>query len=380
MADVPSFIDLNQLMDLLVNSPGLEVLILESCLPAQLTQSPHGRIIHLPHLSHISVFGSSSCVTNLLKMLKLPSSTELKMYCKSDPDDAPIYNDHPLLPIFSAHYQSPAIEFKSLRVALSCQSWFGIKASSFLPISRIRQPQIFGDDVDADSEFVLFLDELPGNGSWTDLFERLCNVLPISNLEFLSISAPDTDDSANWVGLFKRCTKVTRLQAVGCGTSSLVRALATPEHINTRPGGKTEKLRHDNRYSIPAPSARSTALHAHGPIFPKLTSLSLKRLDFSEMERSSGTLYDVVQKALLQRMKTDSLKILRIGNSAICATRAKALQELVQKFYWDGEYGLPDEYDFVDYDDRPWPWWELSLDGTMYDEQEWREIIRTGGG
>jgi hypothetical protein len=46
--DVDSLGDLNQLIDLLANRPVLEILALDFCLPSQLTEFPHGRMIDPP--------------------------------------------------------------------------------------------------------------------------------------------------------------------------------------------------------------------------------------------------------------------------------------------------------------------------------------------
>jgi hypothetical protein len=205
---------------------------------------------------------------------------------------------------------------------------------------------------DDDEKFVLYLDGLPEDGRYTDIIEGLCEVLPISSLESLFISAPDVDGSVNWVELFKRCTKVTTLQVIGRGTSSLVRALATPKVTNTRHDGKVEAARRDSKRRTPTQPARSTTSRAHGPIFPKLTSLSLKRLDFAEVE-SSGILFDVIQKGLRQRMVAYGLKTLCIGNSAISVKHAKALQKLVQKFYWDEKESFIDKCGVEDHDAEP---------------------------
>ena len=335
IADDTSFGDLNQLVDLLVNSPGLEVLSLVSCLPSQLTHFPCGQTIRLPRLSRLILSGLSSRISNLLKMLELPSSTILQLLC--DSDNTTTYSDHLLLPILSAHYRGPTpMEFKSLRISLSCVgSWLDVTASISVPTSRVPPPLDLECDMsDDDEKFVLYLDGLPEDGCYTDLIEGLCKVLPISNLESLFISAPGKDSSVNWVEIFKRCTKVTTLQVIGRGTSSLVRALATPKVTNTRHGGKLEAAIRESRHPTPAHPARSTTSRAYGPIFPELASLSLKRLDFAEVE-SSSILFDVIQKGLRQRMVAYDLKTLCIGNSAISVKRAKALQKLVQKFYWD---------------------------------------------
>ncbi|KAH9985028.1 hypothetical protein BJV77DRAFT_140775 [Russula vinacea] len=58
--DTPSRGNLNQFIDLLVNCPGLEILVLESCLPSQLSEMPYGQTIHLPRLSRLCLGGSSS--------------------------------------------------------------------------------------------------------------------------------------------------------------------------------------------------------------------------------------------------------------------------------------------------------------------------------
>src|SRR6266849_7559884 len=67
--DVHSAGDLNlnqldDLIDLLVNCPALEILALNSCLPSQLAKFPHGRTIDLPHLSRLRLCDSTSHVMN----------------------------------------------------------------------------------------------------------------------------------------------------------------------------------------------------------------------------------------------------------------------------------------------------------------------------
>ncbi|KAF8486844.1 hypothetical protein DFH94DRAFT_841313 [Russula ochroleuca] len=344
--DVSSCGDLNQLINLLVSCPGLEILVLEHCLPPQFTQIPHDQTIHLPRLSRLCLVGPSFRITNLMKMLKLPSSTRLHLHCSSDNTSA--HNDHLLLPVVLAQLQGPApVEFKYLNVTLGCMCQpLAVTASTSVPASRIRQFQGFGDDMDDDdNEFVLSFDRLPELSHHTDLLESVCKILPISNLEFLSICA---FGSLNWVELFKRCTKLAMLQVIGPGTSSLVRALTTPKVPNARRGWNWKKRR-DSRDNTPAQPTRSPAAHAHARMFPKLKFLSLNGLDFSEKESPSGILFDVVDKVLRQRKapRKAPLRMLRIDNCAISARRAKALQRLVQEFHWDGKEVFFDENEDV---------------------------------
>ena len=343
--NIPSCGDLNQLIDLLVNCPGLEILDLEHSLPPQLTQVPRDQTIHLPCLSCLYLVGSSSRLTNLVKMLKLPSSTRLYLRCISENTSA--HDDHLLLPVVSAQLQGLApIGFKYFSVTLGCKhDPLTVTASTSVPTSRIRQFRGFEDDKDdGDDEFVLSFDELSEFGQRIDLLREVCKMLPISNLEFLSICA---FDSVNWIDLFERCTNLTTLQVIGHGTSGLVRALTTSNVTNTR--RSWNRKRHgsrDSRDIIPVQPARSTAGPVHGLIFPKLEYLSLNGLDFAENEHPSGILFEVVEKCLLQRkaQRKAPLRMLRIDNCAISARRAKALQMLVEEFHWNGKEGFDDRY------------------------------------
>ena len=385
-ADVPSYGDLDQFIDLLVNSPMLEVLVLGCCLPSRLSLYSHGQTINLPRLSRLCLAGSSSRIMNLLKMLKFPSSAMLHCHCISE--NNPTHNDHLLLPVVSAHLQSPPpVEFKNLSVTVSrINRSLEVTASTSLPASGFRPSRDSESDTDEEEEFVLSFDGLPEHSNWTDIIKRVCKMLPISNLEFLSISSSDVLDRVNLVELFKRCTKVSALQAVGRGTSDLVRALTVPKTANTniRPAGKGKQNKRDSRGSTGTPPhpARSTPAPAPEPFFPKLTFLSLKRLDFAETEHPSDVLFDVVENGLRQRKEAYKvpLKMLRIEKCAISARRTQALQKLVQKFHWDGIKSLVDEpedfragesNDEDDSDsDEPAsrPWWEDFFDGTTKGE------------
>ena len=111
--------DSNQLVDLLINSPELKVLVLKFCLPPMLSQVTRGQPIHLLHLSHLCLGGSTPHVTSLLKKLKLPSSAVLHLRCISESPST--HDDHQILPLVSVHFQNPTpVEFKSFRVSFNC--------------------------------------------------------------------------------------------------------------------------------------------------------------------------------------------------------------------------------------------------------------------
>ena len=169
-----SYGDLNQLIDPLVNCPGLEILVLYHCLPFQLTEIPYGQTIYLPHLSRLSLSGSSSRMTNLMKMLKIPSSTRLHLCCVSE--NTPICNDSLLLSVVAAHFQGPApIEFKSLSVTISSLvRLLEVTASTTLP-GRSCQFKGFKGNVDGNAELVLMFDGLPEPSYLTDSWASVQN-------------------------------------------------------------------------------------------------------------------------------------------------------------------------------------------------------------
>jgi hypothetical protein len=343
--DVASPGDLNELIDLLVNCPELEILALESCLPSQPTEFLHGRTIHLPHLSHLRLCGSTSRIMNMLTMLQLPSSTTLHLDCISGttPNDSECL----LLPIISAQLQGPApVEFKSLTVTIQRQmpsSFLNITASTFPSTLRNRQSQIFEGDMVGNPELVLSFDKLSSPDHATNLLKHACKMLPISNLEFISMSATNNADM-NWVELFGCCTNVTTMQAIGNGTGSLVEALTAPTATNAGSSRDGWEWKYDDREST-AVQLASTVAHAHTGIFPNLKFLGLTDLNFFE-----GIPFDIFERGLQQRMEVSGapLKFLRMIDCDIITANANDLRRLVQDFDWDETEGSIEKFESLE--------------------------------
>ncbi|KAI0280338.1 hypothetical protein BC826DRAFT_1180853 [Russula brevipes] len=329
IADGPSLGDSKSLIDLLINCPVLEILVLGSCLPHDITR-PHVQAIHLPRLSYLSLGGVSSRVTNLLKILKLPPSTTLHMRCTSE--NTATHNDHHLLPLVSAHFHDPAsVEMKYFGVTFYPMDHF-IKfvAYTHLPIS----------DVNGVAALALSFGALPEVDDGVDILGRVCSMLPISNIEYLFIGAPDMDGSVNWGELFQHCAKLTTIEATGHGTSGLLKGLTPPKPKKAPSDGKGRKKKLDNR-GVPAPASSSNAATSGTPvpIFPKLTSLFLSDLGFGEPGRPK-VLYDALSATLrLRRACKVPLRVLRIERCLITTNRANALGKLVPEFLWNGQKG-----------------------------------------
>jgi hypothetical protein len=288
IADGPSFGDSKSLIDLLINCPVLEILVLESCLPQSITRPSHVQAIHLPRLSYLSLGGSSSRVANLLEILKLPPSTTLRMRCTSE--NTATNNDHPTSSRLSALPRPRLRRNKELQGYLGyAPHLITFTAYTYLPTLTTHPSYVFEGDLNGGAALALSFDA-PFEAD-VDILGQVCSMLPISNIEFLSISAPEMDRSVNWGELFQRCAKLTTIEANGHGASGLLKELAPPKPKKAPSGGKGRKRKLDNR-GVPAPASSSHTATADMPvpIFPKLTSLFLKNLDFCEPAHHPGPL------------------------------------------------------------------------------------------
>ena len=374
--------DSNQLIDLLMNSPELKVLVLKFCLPPMLSQVTCGQPIHLLHLSHLCLGGSTPHVTSLLKKLKLPSSAVLHLRCISESPST--HDDHQILPLVSAHFQNPTpVEFKSFRVSFNCLEGRHIDVvASITPKLTTYHPRIFEGDMDSEAELTLSFDGLSAFGSSTqgDTLRQLCSMLPISNLESLSISAPYVDESVNWYELFQDCKRVTTVQTRGDGTNGLMGSLAPPESTNATSRSKRKRGRRGNRLAQTHATNDVASVHAPVTPFPKLTTLLLENLDFGADLLHSGALCDVLANTLRRRKENyTTLKTLRVDRCVIIIKHAKCLKGHVRELRWDGDEGTSyldfrDDYDFSsDFVETDAQLDDLSPDATQIDwaSDEW---------
>jgi len=337
--------DSSQLLDLLINSPDLEVLVLEFCLPAILFQATDGWAIHLPRLSRLHLGGSTSRVAILLKMFQLPSFTTLHLRCISENPSTD--NDNTILPLISTHFQNPGpVEFRSLRITInSSNGIIDVAASTTHSGSTISGSYALEDDPDSGAELTMSFQGQPSFDRSTreDILEDVFSMLPISNLEFLSISVPAFDPPVNWYELSQRCKKVTTIRASGYGTAGgLLRSLAPLKPTQTTPGRKEKKGRCVNRATRLQGAINTTGTHTSITPFPKLTSLLLENLDFGSATAQYDELYDVFAYVLRRRRANNtSLNILGVDHCVITPDHAKGLKRYVQELRWDGDEGLP---------------------------------------
>jgi len=255
------------------------------------------------------------------------------------------HNDHLILAFLSAHFNDPTpVKFRSFKITLYHHYSEGqsmvIIASASLPI---RYSHIC--KADCDAELRLSFQYTAELSNRVDILRRACDMPSLSNLDFLSIYFADPNQliNINWRAIFQHCTAVTTVQFHGRGTIGLLEALTPPKRANTMARGKRGKWKRGDR----GRGSRAQVLDddndddhgpasAHVPIFPKLTALMLKTLDFTDAVPGSGDLYDLILSAV-QRRKVNKrpLTTLCIANCLISPDEAGKFESVVRNFYWD---------------------------------------------
>jgi len=212
---------------------------------------------------------------------------------------------------------------------------------------------------DGDPELSLSFDDVSDPKRFLDILRRACNVLSLSNIEFFSLSSHGPNQVINWSEIFQHCTEVTTVKVSGRGTIGLFQALTPPEQANTTTRGKGQKRKRGSKgRGARAQAANDIDSHGPGlvhiPIFPKLTSLLLEMLYFSDVAPGSGALYGLVMSAVKRRKANKTpLTTLCIDNCVIREEQAKALKKVVRDFRWDHDEGYDESdcEDSSDYDD-----------------------------
>jgi len=274
-------------------------------------------------------------------MFKLPSSTTLCLDCTSE--RTATHNDHHILPILSEYFNNP--KFRSFKIGMdNLDRVTAVVASTSLLPRPIPCTGVILSDGDADLN--LLFHHISEINDSLDILRRACDMVSLSNLEFLSISFPNPDEVIDWSEIFQQCTEVTTVQLSGHGTIGLLQAL-TPKEANTREKGGKRK-HGDKGTGARAQAANDTdndePAPVHVPIFPKLTSPRLQRLDFSDSVPGSGVLYNLVKGAVKRRKANNTpLTTLYIVNCVLWEDQAEALQKFVRHFRWDEREGYDDD-------------------------------------
>jgi len=207
--------------------------------------------------------------------------------------------------------------------------------------------------MNSEANLILSFDRMSNFGPSTqaDILRRACSILPISNIEVLSIFAPETIQSINWYELFQRCKKVTTIKARARGTTSLLQGLAPPRPTDTVSESERDQGKRDNTAARSQAVNHVAAAHATTTPFPELTTLLLESLNFDFYVSGSGVLDDVIVDILRRRKANKThLKTLHVDRCIITAEGANSLKEYVQEFHWDEDEGEGYFNPWEDYD------------------------------
>jgi hypothetical protein len=239
------------------------------------------------------------------------------------------------------------VEFRNLRLTIDgLNNPIYVNASSNPnPKPTISDLHSLGD-TNSDAELTMSFHGLSlfSRSTQGGILAAVFGMLPISNLEFLSIWVPGFVSSVNWYELSQHCENVTTIQANGHGTDGFLRSLAPLEPTKTTSGSKGDKGRCVNRATGVQGTINIASTHTPITPFPKLTSLLLKNLNFTFTMDRYGPLYDAFAYVLRRRRANNTpLNVLGLDHCVIPLDRAKDLGSYVQELRWDGDGGAPSE-------------------------------------
>jgi hypothetical protein len=238
-----------------------------------------------------------------------------------------------------------------------------VTAFTFPPKPTFYDPYAVDDNTDSEPELFLSFDGRYdfGPSSQAAILGQMCSMLPISNLECLSISALDIIPAVDWYDLFQHCTKITTIQVRGHGTRSFLQSLAPPNLANIPSGSKGKKKKgkrgNTGRVTLAQP-ANSTAGDTWATTatigttpFSGLTCLFLQTLDFNDPVSHPGALHDVLINVLRRRNANKSpVETLTIDRCDITSNWVDKLRMYVGELLWDGDEGFSyNEWDYYEY-------------------------------
>ncbi|KAF8266029.1 hypothetical protein EI94DRAFT_1734100 [Lactarius quietus] len=347
---------LEQLFDLLTNCPNLEVLALECCLPSILSQSLHKRTVHLPRLTYLSLAGSICRVVRFFEALSMPSSTKLNLHCVAQNSCG--NEGGVLIPlVFSHFHRSSVVTFRSFRAAINLlERSLEITASTSPPASRFPRLVFLRAQMAIPPSFRYRSSPIPSLVTWRTYSSGRARSCPLRR----SNTSP------------------------GHGTCALLQTMTPPKTPN-KPSNNNSKGKKKGRGKKDVPSeAVVDNAPVCAPVFPKLTSLLLKKFDFSESVSHIGIVYNVLMMAIRRRKNAKiPLKMLSIERSILCQKNATALEKVVREFHWSGEEAMSfDEYDFDDFDHYSSDYhdarWDDFFMGSSQAERDWWENYSDG--
>ncbi|KAI0056498.1 hypothetical protein BV25DRAFT_1571468 [Artomyces pyxidatus] len=267
----------------LQNTPRLETLILEHCLPPhQERPSEAVNVIQLPHLARLGLYGTTLDVIGVLELIDILPATKLSLTCCSNDESG----EEALTAIsfFSSRFEAGSMNLIPLRtLALTSNRGDGTLDvglySSSPTITRVHE-EAPNFAPAATSSFVLRLRWAnKENQDVMPIARQIYSVLPLRDLEGAYIALPKAQWTAqDWAAAFRRSPAVKHLVVRRPETCSLGEALF--QRVHAAAGG----------FQSPAVPG--------GLLFPQLESLTLHETDFVTTQ---DAFHDVFYASLKER-------------------------------------------------------------------------------
>ncbi|KAI0262712.1 hypothetical protein BC834DRAFT_1043242 [Gloeopeniophorella convolvens] len=301
----------DNLMSIISDNTNIRSLALEFCLPpSSPTWSLQHQAIELPRLECLSLGGQGISVYSLLASIKYPPSARLRIHSLStQPTGADLYF---IMPLLAAHVGAPGSE--PLRSA-----WLYVPDTSAKTLeiwTREALPKISFDD----SFF--------NNCDLRTVLREVFFMLPLANLEFLRIDAPNVFDTEDWTTMLRRCTLVNDIEIKGHGFSSIAEALLRPaKSPSTTVTAPVSALAMTPTGTVDPPSVTKPALKFL--LFPGLTCLSVSNVDLTRKTAKNVPGHDLLEKLATRRMRSDKpLSYVNIFRCKFGPTRAQKLAKI----------------------------------------------------
>ncbi|KAI0264932.1 hypothetical protein BC834DRAFT_956256 [Gloeopeniophorella convolvens] len=354
---------MDELFDLLTNTPSLEVLELDNCLPPDIPQPASARHVVLPHLRRLILADSSLGVMHVFQSLDMPSLRSLRLFfLAEDSEDAEFWSTMISLAIsrLKSTFRSLCFHFDTLAESPYFDRTYAtmtIKAcealldtyrclfpSDFVFPSR---PWVAEEDIDLVLKFEFPIDSL----SATDIVQLTCNSLRMEALNFVNINAPTTIQVPDWAYLLRECTDLTALEVRGIGTRTLLGNLREPRATLPGPSDVGSLPGEVERTSTDAPSKEADNAEGGALLFPNLKFLFVRGYDFVKpCGPDGGSLFPIIRDiAQLRHGAGAPLELLSLNESTVCDEDMDDLS--LAKLDLDVEWGEsgdpsvgPDEY------------------------------------
>ncbi|KAI0258876.1 hypothetical protein BC834DRAFT_670830 [Gloeopeniophorella convolvens] len=311
---------LDDLIDVIANSPCLERLSLKHCLvPTSLQPTLPETVIELPRLRQLDLSGPSSGVLRIFQSLHAPVLRVVALFlAATDQADVASWPTN-TSSILSRFHQTGSVTVETLRLEATSDCGETKISVEGHPASFVA-PAVPSSSIDETSISLEFQDLLSDSDQAHHeiIWQQACKTLRMVELESLFVfDGVPTDEIISWTQLFEQCTNVTKVHARGMGIESLLWSM---------------------RPRDPAPSGASQGLHEPTPalLFPKLARLSIEDLDFDFPFSTGERVYELVFKLFECRKRCSTpIRELCICNCAYSSTEADSLEVIIPKIRWD---------------------------------------------